>query len=199
MKRYLLILTCVLVTFSTVACAGTTKSPLFPTSGAPTSALPTLAAAPTGASEPATDIPPLAPADTPTQENTPLPEAFPTQQQPAPTNQPSPTSGVKTQVQPSPTSQVHGLPGATPMTDPQLLKLANDAKADLSTNANLPVASIAVKSVTPQEWTNAALGCPRPGIFYIQVLTQGYIIVLTGGGRDWEYHAGGTRVVLCDR
>lgn len=122
----------------------------------------------------------------------------------APTTAPAATATAVVSPSPQPPAIPSVTPStqgatATPMTDPQLEKFVNDAKQDLATGANIPPDSITVKSITPQEWPNAALGCPLPGIMYIQVVTQGYIIVLTGGGRDWEYHAGGNRVELCDR
>ncbi len=41
-------------------------------------------------------------------------------------------------------------------------------------------------------------GLPRPGEFYIQVITPGYLIVLQAGGRQYEYHTdSGQDFTLC--
>jgi len=50
------------------------------------------------------------------------------------------------------------------------------------------------------EWSDASLGCPKPGFAYAQVITPGYRIVLTAGQQQYEYHTDKSRaVVLCER
>lgn len=83
--------------------------------------------------------------------------------------------------------------------DPTLLKLVNEAKADLSTRASVLPDEIALKSAQAVEWRDASLGCPAPGMFYAQMITPGYLIVLEAGGKEWEYHASNTRVMWCDK
>jgi hypothetical protein len=38
-------------------------------------------------------------------------------------------------------------------------------------------------------WPDGALGCPEPGMSYLQVLTDGYWIVLAVGEENYDYRA----------
>lgn len=38
-------------------------------------------------------------------------------------------------------------------------------------------------------WSDSALGCPRPGMTYAQVLVPGWRLAVHGGGRERIYHA----------
>jgi hypothetical protein len=72
------------------------------------------------------------------------------------------------------------------------------AVADLSQQLSVPEESILVESVKAAQWPDASLGCPQPGMLYAQVVTPGYLIVLTVEDQTYEYHAGQDRlVVLC--
>jgi hypothetical protein len=46
-----------------------------------------------------------------------------------------------------------------------------------------------VVRVEAVEWPDTSLGCPKPGEFYAQVITPGYLIVLAVDGEEIEYHA----------
>jgi hypothetical protein len=81
--------------------------------------------------------------------------------------------------------------------DPTLLKLVNDAKADLATRAQVSPDAIVVKSAQAVEWRDSSLGCPIPGQMYLQVITPGYLIVLEAAGKEWNYHAGRNNVKYC--
>lgn len=49
------------------------------------------------------------------------------------------------------------------------------------------------------EWNDSALGCPQPGMMYMQVITPGYRIVLAHDGKQYTLHTDrGTRAVLCE-
>jgi len=66
--------------------------------------------------------------------------------------------------------------------------------------ARLKVAPEAVQvvSVSATDWSDTSLGCPQPGMFYAQVIVQGYKIVLMASGQQVEYHADQKgRVVTC--
>jgi hypothetical protein len=69
---------------------------------------------------------------------------------------------------------------------------------DLAVRTSLPALSIAVAELQAVEWPDSSLGCPQPGVLYLQVITPGYRIVLAAGGQRYTYHTDqGTRVVLC--
>jgi hypothetical protein len=56
-----------------------------------------------------------------------------------------------------------------------------------------------VDQVEEREWPDSSLGCPRPGQMYSQIVTPGYLIVIThSSGMHLEYHADTKgHVVLC--
>jgi hypothetical protein len=42
--------------------------------------------------------------------------------------------------------------------------------------------------VEPHEWPDASLGCPQPGQMYSQVITPGYLVMITSDAHQLEYH-----------
>ncbi|WP_026369158.1 hypothetical protein [Kallotenue papyrolyticum] len=49
------------------------------------------------------------------------------------------------------------------------------------------------------EWPDSSLGCPQPGMMYMQVITPGYRVVLEHGGQRYTFHTdAGRRAVRCD-
>lgn len=71
------------------------------------------------------------------------------------------------------------------------------AKRDLAQRTG--ASNVSVVSATAVQWPDSALGCPKPGRFYSQVVTPGYRVVLSAAGKEYEYHSDldGT-VVLCE-
>jgi hypothetical protein len=59
------------------------------------------------------------------------------------------------------------------------------------------VERVAVGSVEPARWPDAALGCPVAGMQYAQVVTDGLRVRLSAAGREYEVHVAGERAVLC--
>ena len=55
---------------------------------------------------------------------------------------------------------------------------------------------IGVAEVTPVTWPNSALGCPQPGMMYLQVLTPGYRIRLMHAGRQYMLHTDRGRLAV---
>jgi hypothetical protein len=70
------------------------------------------------------------------------------------------------------------------------------AVADLAGRAGVAEADITVVSSENVTWRDSSLGCPREGMQYLQVLTDGVRIVLEAGGERYEYHGGGRRPVF---
>ncbi len=109
-----------------------------------------------------------------------------------PSPPPSPSNAGNPLLPPTPT-------GGAVIRDPALLKLIDQAKADLTTRANVSLDAITLSSVESVEWRDASLGCPMPGVMYAQVITPGYLIVLEAGGKEYKYHASMKRVLWCDK
>jgi hypothetical protein len=83
--------------------------------------------------------------------------------------------------------------GAAPA---ELLEQAID---DLMQRTGARADEIEVLSAEPVTWRDGSLGCAKPGVDYIQVLIDGYRIVLKYAGREYDYHAGPSSIFLCDR
>lgn len=114
---------------------------------------------------------PATPAASPGQSFTPAP---------VPTSTP-PTAGAPTAVVP---------PGAT-------AALAA-VRQDLAQRHKLAEAQIIVVRAQAVDWPDSSLGCPQPGMVYLQVVTPGYRLVLAAGGVSTEYHTdAGGRFVVC--
>jgi len=73
----------------------------------------------------------------------------------------------------------------TEVTKDKLIELARE---DLAKQLAVNKDKIAVKSVEKMIWPNSALGYPQEGGFYLQVLTDGYKIILDCNGKVYEYH-----------
>jgi hypothetical protein len=72
------------------------------------------------------------------------------------------------------------------------------AITDLAARRNVAPDTVQVVSVEDTDWSDTSLGCPQPGMFYAQIIVQGYRIVLSVGGQRVEYHADRKgRVVTC--
>jgi len=101
----------------------------------------------------------------------------------------SPTRGEINQMTPS---------LSTPA-NPGLQGLIQTAKTDLAERLAVPVATIILLEAVPVVWPDSSLGCPQEGMFYTQVLTDGYLIRLEAEGNIYEYHANrDTYVFLCE-
>jgi hypothetical protein len=78
--------------------------------------------------------------------------------------------------------------------DPRVQRAISDAARETGTDQ----AAVRVVRVEPQDWPNASLGCPKPGMMYAQVITPGLLIVLEAGGSRLEYHTdAGQRIEQC--
>ena len=75
---------------------------------------------------------------------------------------------------------------------------ADAAVEDLAARESVDAGAIVVTAGEFVTWPDASLGCPRPGQFYAQVITEGYRIVLTTESSEHAYHgATGRAPVLC--
>jgi hypothetical protein len=77
--------------------------------------------------------------------------------------------------------------------------LLDALRADLARRAGVAPAAIRVVSARPMAWNDSSLGCPQPGQGYLQMIVDGYHVVLEAGGRAWDYRSGARGVfVLCE-
>jgi hypothetical protein len=62
---------------------------------------------------------------------------------------------------------------------------------DLAGRLKVPAGQVAVISQTEITWPDKSLGCPRKGMMYAQVLTNGSELVLEVAEKRYAYHAEG--------
>ena len=67
-------------------------------------------------------------------------------------------------------------------------RLIELARQDLAKQLAVGKDEITVKSAEKITWPDSALGYPQEGRYYLQVLTEGYKIILDCNGKDYEYH-----------
>lgn len=73
------------------------------------------------------------------------------------------------------------------------------AVQDLAKRLGVAAADISVVSAEEVTWSDSSMGCPKPGMMYAQVLTEGSRIVLEANGKRYEYHSGaGKPPVFCE-
>jgi hypothetical protein len=105
----------------------------------------------------------------------------------------------------SPAQVIEGktMKNSTPIPTPSnqsLQKLVTQAKDDLAKRLNIATDQIDLIELQSVVWPDGSLGCPQPGMGYIQVQVDGLLIRLRVGGRIYEYHSGGNRLpFLCEQ
>jgi hypothetical protein len=86
------------------------------------------------------------------------------------------------------------------MADPSWQDQVTQAKEDLAQRLSVDVSQIELLEVKPVVWPDGALGCPQPGMAYIQVQQDGLLIRLQTGKATYNYHSGGGRgPFLCEK
>ena len=89
------------------------------------------------------------------------------------------------------------LPGSNAAPDPQ--PATDAALGDAATHLGVGRDQLHVDQVDAHQWPDSSLGCPKPGIMYSQIVTPGFLILISSSsGKQLEYHTDGqSRVVLC--
>ncbi len=101
----------------------------------------------------------------------------------SPTPTPAPTSAAAATLTPFPRST---LSDVTPGADSQ--PAVDAALVDAASHLGVPRDQLRLESVQPQQWPDSSLGCPQPGEMYSQIVTPGFLIVITSGASRLEYH-----------
>lgn len=84
--------------------------------------------------------------------------------------------------------------------DPGFQLLIDQAIMDLSQRLSIPAGQIRLVEATAVVWPDSSLGCPQPGMAYLQVPEDGALIVLQVAETFYEYHNGGNRgLFLCEK
>ena len=100
---------------------------------------------------------------------------------------------------PAPTSTLEDTEMSTSITpDASSDQLVSLVKQHLAKQLGITLDQITLSDIKPVVWRDAGLGCPKPGVDYIQVETPGYQIVLEAQGQTYNYHTDKTqRFVPC--
>lgn len=77
-------------------------------------------------------------------------------------------------------------------------ELLSRVRTDAAAQAGVDVERVQVGEVVEVTWGDSSLGCPQPDMFYAQVITPGYRIVVQIDGQTREYHTNSSsRFVRC--
>lgn len=76
---------------------------------------------------------------------------------------------------------------------PGLQRLVDLAIKDLTTSLKVEDDAVEVVEAQFVTWRDSSAGCPKPGMQYLQVLTNGARIELRVNGTMYHYHSGGSR------
>lgn len=83
---------------------------------------------------------------------------------------------------------------------PDLEEVVEAAVIDLAERLHNDPGEIELVAAEAVTWSDGSLGCPEPGKLYTQALVEGYRVVLSHDGTEYDYHAGQDRnPFLCDR
>ena len=104
-----------------------------------------------------------------------------------PTSAPDPAAGSSASPPPAAPSRSPALDGS-PAADAQSAAV-DAARRDAAQRFNATPESFQIEDLESRQWPDRSLGCPRQGVLYAQILTPGYLIVLSSGSRRFEYHA----------
>ncbi len=86
-----------------------------------------------------------------------------------------------------------------PPTVPAPPNAAFIAMALLVSALGAPASEFRVASFEETSWTDTGLGCPEPGVFYAQLFTPGWKVILARGTEMFEFHTDrqGNSIVNC--
>lgn len=74
------------------------------------------------------------------------------------------------------------------------------ARSTLARELGCAAADVAMVDAEAVDWSDSALGCPQPGMMYMQMITPGYRVTLEHDGQRYQVHTdGGQRAVRCDQ
>jgi hypothetical protein len=124
--------------------------------------------------------------------------------QPAPTRSPLPTPAQSPLPMPAgsplptPAGGDRSSPGAP--IPPSAEASVRAAISDMAAKLGVAPEAVQVVSISQVDWSDTSLGCPQPGMFYAQIIVEGYKIMLSAGSQQVEYHGDQRgRVVTCSK
>jgi hypothetical protein len=88
----------------------------------------------------------------------------------------------------------------SPLSTPPANPAATAALGHLITEYGLSPQDVNILSIEEMQWSDGSLGCPQPGMVYIQVIIPGYRILMEANGEMYDVHTDqtGDSIVVCD-
>jgi hypothetical protein len=103
-------------------------------------------------------------------------------------------SAPASSISPSPT----GDPSSTPIPSSEVpASILEQILADASQRTGVPIDALVIREARLVTWPDGGLGCPEPGMVYIQVLVDGYQVVVVADMAVLDYRGGGRDFRLC--
>ena len=76
--------------------------------------------------------------------------------------------------------------------DEQLAELVEQARTDLAAKLEIDAGDVEVVSARRVTWRDSSCGCSKEGEMYMQMLTEGALILLQADGKEYRYHSSRT-------
>jgi hypothetical protein len=84
---------------------------------------------------------------------------------------------------------------------PEAASVVDAAVTDAATHLSVTRDQLRIDQIEPRQWPDSSLGCPQPGQLYSQVVTPGFLIIISSSvaqPKQLEYHTDArSRVMLC--
>jgi hypothetical protein len=122
----------------------------------------------------------------PTAQNTPVP-ATPTLEMP--TKEVPDQNGLPTPFPPVDREPIDMTPISPADLPENLQPVVQQAISELAESLSINTDQILLLSAQSVVWSDSSLGCPQPGMNYLQVLTDGYRVILAANDAQYDYHA----------
>ena len=71
-------------------------------------------------------------------------------------------------------------------------------RADLATRLRIPVSEVGVRASCALTWPDGSLGVAQPGAVSAQVLSPGFLALLSARGREYRYHGTASSFIATD-
>lgn len=86
-----------------------------------------------------------------------------------------------------------------PRTPPAETNPATVAKRVIAEFLSVPMTDVTLVSSQEQEFSDSSLGCPEPGMSYLQALTSGHQVIVEADGRRFDIRVSGGHGKICHR
>jgi len=74
---------------------------------------------------------------------------------------------------------------------------AEQARAEAARQLKVPASEFTVVTIEPTQWSDSSLGCRKPNAMYLDVISDGYIVMLERQGTRHQVNVAGSRAVMC--